>query len=55
MEHQVILFSGLLLGAVYALSGLQLLRWLSRLSIAAPCIPGIAALMGTTKRSVEGG
>ena len=30
MEHQVILFSGLLLGAVYALIGLQLVRWLSR-------------------------
>ena len=30
MEHQVILFSGLLLGAVYALSGLQLVRRLSR-------------------------
>ena len=30
MEHQVILFSGLLLGAVYALIGLQLVRWLFR-------------------------
>ena len=30
MEHQILIFSGLFLGAVYALIGMQLIHWLSR-------------------------